>query len=47
MVTFVTVAAYGTLRFRVPADVSFVVLAGLAVAAVIQRGPPAPGSEPS
>lgn len=41
MVTAVTVAVYGTYRFRVPADVGIVVLAGIAVAAATGRLAPA------
>lgn len=37
LVTVVTVAFYGIVRFRVPADVSMVVLAGLAVGAAVER----------
>jgi hypothetical protein len=37
LVSVTTVAAYGIVRFRVPADVSIVVLAGLAVGAAVDR----------
>jgi len=51
LVTLITAFAYGTLRFRVPAEVSIVVLAAVALDALWQRrtraaGLESPGSQP-
>jgi 4-amino-4-deoxy-L-arabinose transferase-like glycosyltransferase len=45
LVTVVTVAFYGIVRFRVPADVSIVVLAGLAAGAAVESRAGSPADE--
>jgi 4-amino-4-deoxy-L-arabinose transferase-like glycosyltransferase len=44
LVLFISVSSYGILRFRAPADVALVVLAGVAVDALVRRWRPGSGA---